>query len=168
MKKRSKKQPEQAFCKAKNGEHLWKATSLQHVLGKICATRVVATLSDNGVQGHAKCKDTVDMAMGHWSSCYKWYMHFLGYNIQCKPYGAVIIDDGIIDATKSENGYVSYSAHYNKWKREYPQLKVIRSVEDMCNYCFVFANYRRYIANHLTTEMLTTSWNIATAESSLR
>ena len=30
-------------------------------LGKVRATRVVATLSDGGVQGHANRKDTVDM-----------------------------------------------------------------------------------------------------------
>ena len=35
-------------------------------------------------------------------------------------------------------------------------MKVSRPAEDICNYCFVFANCHRYLANHSTTETLTT------------
>ncbi len=69
-------------------------------LGDVQATRVIATLVD-GVQGHANCQDTVDMVylpitMGY-RNCYRRYMSRLGYNVSCKPNGAIVvehIDDG--------------------------------------------------------------------------
>ena len=129
-------------------------------LGKVRATRVVAKLSDGGVQGHANCKDTVDMvylpiSMGH-RNCFK-RMCSLGYQIRYKPDRAVIVD-GIVDVkpSDSEHGYVSYFAYYNKWKRKYPQFKVSRPAEDICNYCFVFANCHRYLTNNFMTETLMT------------
>jgi hypothetical protein len=94
-------------------------------LGKVRATRVVATWSDDGgVQGHANRDDTVDMvylpiSMGY-RNCYKRYMHSLGYKIRCKPDGAKYIVDGIIDGKPSDHGYGSFSAYYKRWKREYP------------------------------------------------
>jgi len=105
-------------------------------LGEVRATRVVATLSDGGVQGHANRKDTVDMvylpiSMG-FRNCYKRYMHSLGYKIRCKPDGALIVD-GIVDGKPSDHGYISYLAYYNMWKREYPKLKVSWPAEDICN-----------------------------------
>ena len=119
-------------------------------LGEVRATRVVATLVD-GVQGHANREDTVDMvylpiSMGY-RSCYKRYMQSLGFNVRCKHDGGVVID-GVDDGKPSDHGYVSYSTYYKKWKREYPQLKVSRPAEDICQYCFVFANRHRYLANH--------------------
>ncbi len=81
-------------------------------------------------------------------------MHSLGFKIRCKPDGALIVD-GIVEGKPSDHGYVSYLAYYNKWKREYPQLKVSRPAEDICNHCFVFANRHRYLANHSTTETAT-------------
>ena len=130
-------------------------------LGEVRATRVVATWgSDGGVQGHANRDNTVDMvylpiSMGY-RNCYKRYMHSLGYKIRCKPDEAKYIVDGIIDGKPSDHGYVSFSAYYNKWKREYHRLKVSRPAEDICNHCFVFANRHRYLANHSTTETLAT------------
>ena len=129
-------------------------------LVEVQATRVVATLSDGSVQGHANRKDMVDMMlylpilMGY-RNCYKRYMHSLGYKIRCKPDGALIVD-GVVDGKPSYHGYISYLAYYNKWKREYPQLKVSRPAEDICNHCFIFANRRRYFAKHSTTETLAT------------
>ena len=53
-------------------------------LGEVRATKVVATLSDGGVQGHANRDDRVDMvylpiSMGY-QNCYKRYMHSRGYD----------------------------------------------------------------------------------------
>jgi len=140
-------------------------------LGKVQATRVVATLSDGGEQGHANREDTVDMvylpiSMGY-RNCYKRYMHSLGYKIRCKPDGANNIVDGIVDGKPSDHSYVSFSAYYNKWKREYPQLKVSRPEEDICNHCFVFANRHRYLANHSTTETLATMVTKAVAATTI-
>ena len=92
---------------------------LDHLLelGEFRATRVVATLSDGVVQGHANRKDTVDMVYlpipMQYRNCYKRCMHSLGYKIMCKPDGALIVD-GIIDSKSSDHGYVSYLAYYNK------------------------------------------------------
>ncbi len=48
----------------------------------------------------------------------------------------------------SELGYVSWNKYYNNWKKNFPQWKVSRPAEDICLYCFVFANRNRYFANH--------------------
>jgi len=136
-------------------------------LGEVRATRVVATLSDDGgVQGHANHDDTIDMvylpiSMGY-QNFYKRYMHSLGYKIRCKPDGAKYIVDGIVDGKPSDHGFVSFLAYYKKWKREYPRLKCSRPAEDICNHCFVFANRHRYLANHSTTETLVTMAAAAT------
>ena len=49
-----------------------------------------------------------------------------------------------------EHGYLSFSSYYNLWKRNFSHLKVSRPVEDICKYCFIFANRHRYLANHST------------------
>jgi hypothetical protein len=89
-------------------------------------------------------------------------MHSLGYKIRCKPDGAKYIVDGIVDGKPSDHGYVSFSAYYKRWKREYPRLKCSRPAEDICNHCFVFANRHRYLANHSMTETLATMAAAAT------
>ena len=66
-------------------------------LGEVQATRVVATLFD-GMQGHAKCKDSINVtylpiSMGDWS-CYKQYMALLGYAVQTTEMGAFIVIGG--------------------------------------------------------------------------
>ena len=33
-------------------------------------------------------------------------------------------------------------------EKDYPQLKVSRPAEDICAYCFTFANHHRYLAQH--------------------
>ena len=111
-------------------------------LGEVRATRVVATLVD-GIQGHANRDDTVDMvylpiSMG-FRSCYKRYMHSLGFKTRSGPDGRVVVD-GIDNGKPIDHGYVSFYAYYSKWKKDYPQLKVSRPAEDICQYCYVFAN----------------------------
>jgi hypothetical protein len=134
-------------------------------LGKVQATRVVATLSDGGVQGHANHDDTVDMeylpiSMGY-CDCYKRYMHSLDYKVRCKPNGAIVVD-GIVDGLPSDYGYVSLGTYYSTWKRNYPQLKVSCPAEDICNYCFVFANRHRHLANHWTAGATTGTMPVET------
>ena len=131
----------------------------------------MARLSDGGVQGHANREDMVDMvylpiSMGY-RNCYKQYMYYLGYKIRCKPDGAKYIVDGIIDGEPSDHSYVSFLAYYNKWKREYSQLKVSRPAEDICNHVFVFANCHRYLTNHSTTETLATMVMMAAAATAI-
>ena len=119
-------------------------------LGEVRATRVVATLVD-GVRGQTNREDTVEMvylpiSMGY-RNCYKRYMSSLGFEVRCKPNGAVYVK-GVNEGKPVDHGFVSLSKYYNMWKRDYPQLKVVRPSEDICQYCFVFANRHRYLANH--------------------
>jgi hypothetical protein len=45
-------------------------------------------------------------------------------------------------------GCCSFSTYFNLWKRDFPELKVSRPVEDICKDCYIFANCHRYPANH--------------------
>ena len=44
--------------------------------------------------------------------------------------------------------FVSMSTYFYFWKRNFPQLKISRPVEDICPYCFAFTNRHRFLANH--------------------
>ncbi len=37
--------------------------------------------------------------------------------------------------------YCSFSTYFNLWKRDFPELKVSRPVEDICKDCYAFANH---------------------------
>ena len=56
------------------------------------------------------------------------------------------------DDEDNHNEYVSFTTYCRKWKKDYPQLKVSRPVEDICQYCYVFAHRHRYLANHSLTD----------------
>lgn len=104
-------------------------------LGEVRATRVIATLVD-GVQGHANRDDTTDMvylpiSMGY-RNCYQRYMSRLGYNVSTKPNGAIVVEEVGEDDVDNPNEYVSFTTYCRKWKKDYPQLKVSRPVEDIC------------------------------------
>ena len=58
----------------------------------------------------------------------------MGYRAETMETGAFKIsrDDG----DRIDNGeFVSYATYFLKWKRDYPNLKVSRPVEDICNLC---------------------------------
>jgi hypothetical protein len=120
------------------------------ILGEVQATKTVATLVD-GMQGHANCNDSLDVtylpiSMGYWS-CYKWYMALLGYIVQTTAMGAFIVtgeESKEVDAGE----YCSFPTYFNLCKRDIPDLKVSRLVEDICKDCYAFANRHRYLANH--------------------
>jgi hypothetical protein len=119
-------------------------------LGECRATRVIATLVD-GKTGHTNRDDTVNMvylpiSMGY-RNCYKRYMARLGYDVSCKPNGAIVVD-GIDGKVVDPGEYVSLQTYFSKWKSDYPQLKVSRPAEDICQYCYVFAHRHRYLAKH--------------------
>jgi hypothetical protein len=127
-------------------EHLMK-------LGEVRATRSVATLVD-GTLGHAN-RDVDDdavylpMHMGY-RSCYNRYMASLGYTVRSNAVGTLIVE-----RQKGENEnepvdskeFVSFPTYYYKWKRSFPKLKVSKPVEDICPYCYAFANRHKYLAN---------------------
>lgn len=86
------------------------------------------------------------ITMGY-RNCYRRYMASLGYEVTCKPNGAIMID-GMNGKVVDPEEFVSLSTYCSIWKREYPQLKVSRPVEDICQYCYIFAHRFRYLAKH--------------------
>ncbi len=43
--------------------------------------------------------------------------------------------------------FVLYPTYFNKWKRDYPNLKVSRPVDDICNLCYTFAHRTKYFVD---------------------
>jgi hypothetical protein len=78
--------------------------------------------------------------------CYKRYMALLGYDVRSLATGAFIVegDDG---KAVDPGEYLTYYTYYIKWNRDFPNLKVSWLVEDICLYCYPFANRHRYLAN---------------------
>jgi hypothetical protein len=114
-------------------------------LGEVRAIRVVSTLVD-GMMNHGHCdNDTTSSDMTYlpismgYCQCYRWYLASLGYRAETLETGAFKIsrDDGG-DINNGEL-FVSYTTYYLKWKRDYPNLKVSRPVEDICNICYMSA-----------------------------
>lgn len=86
------------------------------------------------------------MSFGH-RPCYSRYMDSLGYAISCRPNGGIVVK-GIDGKEINRSEFVSFTTYCRVWKKDYPQLKVSKPIEDICQYCFVFANRHRYLANH--------------------
>lgn len=78
---------------------------------------------------------------------YKRYMAGMGNNVSCHPNGGIIVE-GINGKPINHDQFVSFATYCCKLKLDYPQLKVSQPVEDICQYCFVFANKHRYLTNH--------------------
>jgi hypothetical protein len=105
----------------------------------------------NGMQGHINCEDSLGVTylpilLGCWS-CYKRYMALLGNVVRTMAIGAFIVmgEDGKeVDAGE----YCSFPTYFYLWKRDFPDLKVNRPVEDICKDCYAFANHHRYLAIH--------------------
>ncbi len=118
-------------------------------LGEVRATLVVASLVD-GMQGHANSDDSLEVTylpilLGYWS-CYKRYMALLEYVVRTTAMGAFIVTGE--DSKEGDAGeYCSFPTYFNLWKRDFPDLKVSRPVEDICKDCYAFANHHRY-PNH--------------------
>jgi hypothetical protein len=118
-------------------------------LGEVRATKVVSTLVD-GIQGRVNCNDASNVTylpilMGY-HSCYKQYMQLLGYNVRSTGMGKLVVEGE--DGKEVDSGeFVSFPTYFYMWKRDFPNLKVSRPVEDICPYCYAFANCHRYLAN---------------------
>ncbi len=100
-------------------------------LDKVQATRVVATFVD-GTINHANRDANLDVTYlpisMRYHTCYRRYMASLGYDVETTSTGAFRIkkeDGSAIDISE----FVSYPTIFNKWKRDYPNLKVSKPVE---------------------------------------
>jgi len=46
--------------------------------------------------------------------------------------------------------FVSFPTYLSKWKRDYPNLKVSKPVEDICNLCYTYAHRQKFFSDHMT------------------
>ena len=107
------------------------------------------------VNGMAGCTNRNDDAnatflpryMGY-RNCCKCYMASLGYNVQRVALGLIVVESHKDGEPEDPGEYVSFPTYYYKWKTHFPQLKVSKAVEDICQeYYFAFAYRHRYLSN---------------------
>ena len=118
-------------------------------LGEVRATRVVSTVVE-GMEESTNC-DVDDDAIYlprymTIRSCYKRYMNMLGYNAWTTGSGVTIIeraDGNDIDT----DDFIGFPTYFYTWKSTFLKLKVSKPVEDICQYCYAFANRHKYLAN---------------------
>jgi hypothetical protein len=80
-------------------------------------------------------------------TCYRQYMASLGYIVDTTATGAfnIRMEDG---SAVNTGEFDSFPTYYNKWKRDYPNLKVSRPVEGICNLCYTFAHHK-FFTDHI-------------------
>ncbi len=83
-------------------------------------------------------------------NCYKRYMQLLGYNVRTTGAGATIVEPQEDGEEDDPSGYVSFTTYYYQWRKHFPQLRVSKAVEDICQYCYAFNNCHRYLSNRAT------------------
>jgi hypothetical protein len=87
------------------------------------------------------------MSMGY-HNCYKRYMASLGYtNVRSTASGAFILREREDGEALDSGDFVTFPTYYYKWKTSFPKLKLSKPVEDICAYCYAFANRHKYLAN---------------------
>jgi hypothetical protein len=119
-------------------------------LGEVQATQVITRLVD-GMLGCANHNNDqrnqrvtcLPISMGY-RSCYKRYMALLGYIVRSLATGAFIVEEEDGKAVNHDEN-VSYSTYCNKWKSDYPNLKVSWPIKDICPYCYACANRNRHL-----------------------
>jgi len=108
--------------------------------------KVIKTVVD-GEGGHADRMDTegnvyLPIHMGY-RNCYSHYMESLGYTVTVCPNGTltVVEEDPTTNTNDEEQrDYATFPTYWSKWKTLYPHMKVSRPAEDICGYCYTFAN----------------------------
>ena len=121
-------------------------------LGEVRATRVVSSWVD-GMGSHNNRDASLDctylpISMGY-RSCYRRYMSSLGYVAETTATGSFKIrkeDGSAVDSGE----FVSFPTYLSKWKRDYPNLKVSKPVEDICNLCYTYAHRQKFFSDHMT------------------
>ncbi len=87
------------------------------------------------------------MSMGY-RNCYKRYMASSGYtNVRTTALGAFILGEREDGEAVDSGNFVTFPTYYYNRKTSFPKLKVSKPVEDICVYCYAFANRHKYLAN---------------------
>ena len=108
------------------------------------AMQVITTLVE-GKRARVNCNDDdnaryLPMSMGY-CNCYKRYMALLGYTKMCSTAsGAFILGEQEDGEVLDFGNFATFPTYYYKWKTSFPKLKVSKPVEDICAYCYAFAN----------------------------
>ena len=118
-------------------------------LGEVRATRVVSHMVEGMEErtNHGLDDDAIYLPRYMTiRSCYKWHMNMLRYNAWTTGSGVSIIerDDGKDIDT---DDFVSFPTYFHMWKSKFPKLKASKPAEDICQYCYAFANRHKYLAN---------------------
>ena len=79
--------------------------------------------------------------------CYKRYMAGFQVTVRSNAKGATIVE-GAEGNVVDKALFFSISTYFYFWKRNFPQLKISRPVEDICPYCFAFTNRHRFLVDH--------------------
>jgi len=118
---------------------------------RVRATRVITTLV-KGMEARVNCNNDDDkrylpMSMDY-SNSYKRYLASSGYtNVRSTASGAFILGEREDGEAVDSGDFVSFPTYYYKWKTSFPKLKVSKPIEDICAYCYAFANRHKYLAN---------------------
>jgi hypothetical protein len=94
--------------------------------------------------GCANCMDTegnvyLPIHMDY-RNCYYRYMELLRYKVTVGLNGSLTVDEEDAANGNGEQDFVPFSTHWSKWKTLYPHMKVSCPAEDICSYCYTFAN----------------------------
>jgi hypothetical protein len=105
--------------------------------------------------GRANRKDTegnvyLPIHMGY-RNCYYRYMESLGYRVTVGPNGTLTVKEDTTSSANNdeedEHDYITFPTYWSKWKMLYPHMKVSRPAEDICGYCYTFANRHRILSS---------------------
>ncbi len=121
-----------------------------HKLAEDRAVKVTKTAVD-GEGGHANRMDTegnvyLPIHMGYRNRYYL-YMELLGYKVTVGPHRSLTVDKEDAANANCEQDFVTFSTYWSKWKILYPHMKVSRPAEDICSYCYTFANKHRILSS---------------------
>ena len=75
-------------------------------------------------------------------------MDWLGYKITTEGNGNYSVKH--VAEGDEKKPYVSLATFYQCGQKDYPNLKVGRPTEDICEQCYIFSNGLKYLANHTT------------------
>ena len=78
--------------------------------------------------------------------CYRRYCHDRGYKVKTNNKGIRRMEERS-DFNGDRKDCIPYTSYMRYWTSEYPHLKVGNPSEDICTYCFMFANRHKYRTN---------------------
>lgn len=118
-------------------------------MGETRATRTVEEMVGGEVVGHGNRDNDennvfLPITFGY-RPCFSRYMEGIGWKVIGQDNGNYTVER--IDETVPELKYVSLSAFYRIWHRDYPHIKVSRPIEDICDQCFIFSQRYKFLSS---------------------